>query len=102
MTLRELILRAVDDFGVFAVRYVCTALALGIVMAVLAGIRRRLWPPREDPERRAQAEAWAALMAEAEERTRERRPRDPHRLTLTETPHAADAPGSTDSPVRSS
>ena len=48
---------------------------------------RRFWPTPEDPERRAQAKAWAALITEAEERTRERHPRDPHTLTLTDAPH---------------
>jgi hypothetical protein len=100
MTLREHILRVVADFGIRSVRWAFSALAVGLVLAVRDSIRRRLWPPREDPERRAQAEAWAALMAEAEEHTRERRPRDPHVLTLDETPHAPDAPPSADTPIR--
>ena len=101
MTLRESILRAIADFGVSTVRWILSALVVGLVVAVLDSIRRRLWPPREDPERRAQADAWASLMAEAEERTRESRPRDPHVMTLTETPNDADAAASADSLARS-
>jgi hypothetical protein len=93
MTL-QMILRAVGDLAFSiarnAVSLIVFWLALLPLLLTWDWIKRRLWPPREDPERRAQAEAWAALMAEAEEHTRERRPRDPHVLTLTEMPHAAD------------
>ena len=61
-------------------------------------IKRRLWPLTEDPDRCVQAEAWAALKAEAEERTRERHPRDPHVLTMTRT--IPRSPAETDGPIR--
>ena len=88
------IVRVLLDLVVEVVGWTLSPILLALAFLPFAltwdWIKRRLWPPREDPERRAQAEAWAALMAEAEEHTRERRPRDPHVLTLTEMPHAAD------------
>jgi hypothetical protein len=86
MTLREIV-RAVGELGISYVRWILSALALALVLVVFDWLKRRFWPTPEDPERRAQAKAWAALIAEAEERTRERHPRDPHTLTLTDGPH---------------
>ena len=61
-------------------------------------LKRRLWPRTEDPERRVHAQAWAALKAEAEERTRDRHPRDPHVLTMPRT--ILRSPAETDGPIR--
>ncbi|HET6984044.1 MAG TPA: hypothetical protein VFI53_18010 [Myxococcaceae bacterium] len=105
MTTHEIV-RAGGELGVRFVRYALTAILFSLALLpfilVRDWIKRRFWPPREDPERRAQAKAWTTLMAEAEEHTREPRARDPHVLTLTETPHDADAPASADTRIRNS
>jgi hypothetical protein len=93
-------MRSLDELGTSYAGWILSSLAVAVVLVIWDWVKRRIWPPREDPERRAQAAAWAAVIAEAEEHTRERRPRDPHVLTLDEMPLPPDAPASTDDPIR--
>ena len=88
MTLHE-VMRSLDELGDSIAQWVLISLAVAVVSVIWDWVKRRVWPPREDTERRAQAAAWAAILAEAEERTRERHPRDPHVLTLGQAPRDA-------------
>ena len=81
----EELLRGLGRDAIRLVEFYAALLAVGIafipLFVVYDRLRRRYWPPREDPKRRAEALAWAKLKAEAEERTYER-DRDPHELKL--------------------
>jgi hypothetical protein len=84
------ILRAVVGLVIEVVGWTLSPILLALVFLPLGmawdWLKRRVWPTVDDPEKRAQAQAWATLKVEAEERTRERHPRDPHILRLTGAP----------------
>ncbi len=93
------IVHAVVQLFIEIVGWTLSSIVLAVVLLPFGlawdWLKRRLWPRTEDPERRVQAQAWAALKAEAEERTRER---DPHVLTMTRT--ILRSPAETEGPIR--